>query len=110
VTGPFTTDSSVDTDTGLATIAVAGELDTSSAGSFVDAVQAVLAQGHRDLLVDLRKLEFIDSSGLRSLLLARRAVEEVAGGLTFTRSTPAVERLFAVTHFDSVFRFIQAAD
>lgn len=57
-------------------LVVRGELDLATADS-LDARLAALADRKRPVLLDLRPLSFMDSSGLRSLMLAR---ERAAGG------------------------------
>lgn len=57
-------------------LVVRGELDLATADS-LDRRLAALADRKRPVLLDLRPLSFMDSSGLRSLMLAR---ERAAGG------------------------------
>jgi anti-anti-sigma factor len=54
-----------------------GELDISSAPQVEQAVESQLAGGARQVVIDLRALSFIDSSGLRLfILLSDRARSE----------------------------------
>jgi anti-sigma B factor antagonist len=53
---------------GVVSIAVAGELDMANKDAFSDALATAQADGHAKLVIDLRKLSFMDSSGLRLLL------------------------------------------
>jgi anti-anti-sigma factor len=56
---------------GRAVVALRGELDVADAASVAAALNAVAVRA-RELIVDLAGLEFIDSSGLTALLLARK--------------------------------------
>jgi anti-sigma B factor antagonist len=59
------------------TLAVAGELDLSTAAELSERVGARLEDGVRELRLDLRSLSFMDSSGLRLLIeLSNRARRE----------------------------------
>lgn len=59
------------------TLSVAGELDLSTTTELSERVGLRLERGARDLRLDLRKLSFMDSSGLRLLIeLADRARRE----------------------------------
>ncbi len=60
-----------------ACIIVAGELDLSTAPRLEDEVQGALAHGAGEITIDLQRITFIDSSGLRLfIVLAERAAAE----------------------------------
>jgi anti-anti-sigma factor len=69
-----------------ATVAVAGEIDLSSAGDLRAAVTAAAGEGCERLLLDLSAVDFIDSTGLggllelRSTLRSREVTLEIAAG------------------------------
>jgi len=76
------------TATGTETVmAIAGEFDVSSTESFGADVGAALDHHPGSITIDARGVTFIDSSGLRSLLLARGAA--VAAGVPFRLSEPS---------------------
>lgn len=56
---------------GRAVVALRGELDVADAASVAAALTAAAARAS-ELIVDLAGLEFIDSSGLAALVLARK--------------------------------------
>jgi anti-anti-sigma factor len=63
-------------------------------------------QGAPSLIVlDLSDLSFIDSSGLRVLLLADGRARESGRELVLTRSTDAVQRVFEMTGTRDLLRF-----
>lgn len=65
---------------------LSGELDIASAPQVEIAADAILAQRVRELIIDLRALTFIDSSGLRTLIVLNdRAAGE---GWTFALIGP----------------------
>ena len=76
------------TVTGTETVmAIAGQFDISSADLFGVSVGAVLEKRPRSMTIDARGLTFVDSSGLRSLLLARDAA--ITAGVPFRVSEPS---------------------
>jgi anti-sigma B factor antagonist len=76
------------TVTGTETVmAIAGQFDMSSADLFGVSVGTVLEKRPRSMTIDARGLTFVDSSGLRSLLLARDAA--IAAGVPFRVSEPS---------------------
>lgn len=64
-----------------------GDLDIATAPVLADAVTRLMADGAvGQLLVDLAEVRFLDSSGVRALLQARKAAEE--RGVAFMVSRP----------------------
>lgn len=58
-------------------VALHGEIDLVTADHAATAVEGLLADGWRDLVLDLRGLEFMDSTGITLLVnLTRRAASE----------------------------------
>jgi stage II sporulation protein AA (anti-sigma F factor antagonist) len=51
----------------------------------------------RELVIDLRNVPYIDSSGLRALILEHRRRVEAGGSLAVTNPTPLVVRLLDLT-------------
>jgi anti-anti-sigma factor len=74
-------------------IIVEGELDASGTDWFGACVSAVLERHPTSIAVDARGLSFMDSSGLRSLLVARAAAEEAGVPFRITEPSPAVRRM-----------------
>lgn len=69
---PFALNRTLEGKTGVLTLS--GELDASSAPQVDHAVDLLVSDGAGELLIDLGEVSFIDSSGLRSLIRARRAL------------------------------------
>jgi anti-sigma B factor antagonist len=85
---------------GQTRVAVVGELDIASAPQFEEG----LAEAERDspdvLVLDLRGVEFIDSTGLRAVITADERARSTGRRLVIVRGTAAVERVFNVTQLD----------
>jgi len=69
---PFELQQALEGTTG--TLLLSGELDASSAPQVDEAVDALIAEGAAELVIDLGEVTFIDSSGLRSLIRARKSM------------------------------------
>lgn len=69
---PFDLSQALEGATG--TLLLSGELDASSSPQVDEAVDVLVAGGATELLIDLGDVTFIDSSGLRSLIRARKAL------------------------------------
>lgn len=87
-------------------IALQGELDLANIKSAEGVLQDALDSGD-ELLVDLTKLEFIDSTGLSLLVMALRRAE---GRLSFLPSeSEGVRRLLSLTGLDERMDFAEEA-
>ena len=77
-------------------ISLCGELDLANAGTAEEALQASLAAGH-SVIVDMRELEFIDSTGI-AMLVATLNEDDGESRIRFIPSAaPAVSRVLELT-------------
>jgi anti-sigma B factor antagonist len=63
---------------------LSGELDLATVGELEDALTQRLDSGE-DLVVDLRSLQFMDSSGVRALVAAHAGAQNGSGSLLIVR-------------------------
>lgn len=61
-------------ENGIAKVALAGELDASSATEFRDAIENVAAESPKRLVLLLNELTFMASAGLRVLIFAKQKI------------------------------------
>jgi anti-sigma B factor antagonist len=87
----------LETGTGVPVLVVRGELDAYSAPTLDASVEAAIARGSRRLVIDLEDVGFIDSSGLRSLIRARKQLGDEPEALQLRRPQPATVRLLQIT-------------
>ncbi len=83
---------------GVRVFALRGELDAATGRGLAE--QLTGAPGSL-VVVDLRQLTFIDSSGLGVLHTARRAAIDDGGSLVVCRPTPLVHRVLEITGLDT---------
>jgi anti-sigma B factor antagonist len=81
--------------------AVRGELDEYTG----DDLLAVLAAHPAVTSVDLGEVSFVDSAGLRSLLVARHRREQAGTGLHVRRSSSAVRRVIRLAGIAHLFAY-----
>ena len=82
-----------------------GELDMATAYCLSDAVREASAH-HERVVVDLRGLTFIDSTGLRALMSALRESESGGWTMGVVPGPPRVQRIFEVTGTESSLPFV----
>jgi anti-anti-sigma factor len=75
----------------------AGELDLRTVAQLREQLDELLNAGFTRLVIDLRKLEFMDSSGLSLLLNTHRAAQQEGWQLSLIQGGHAVRRVFEIT-------------
>ena len=75
-------------------IAVEGELDLSSALTFDEEVRRAEERRPRTLVIDLSRLRFLDSTGLRLIMSAQARAKKQGHRLAIVEGTQAVQRIF----------------
>lgn len=85
---------------GLVHIVLRGELDLSTVGKVQDALHQVESTAPPVILLDLSKLTFLDSTGLRCLVTADQRARETGRRLVLVRGPDAVQRVFAITRLE----------
>ena len=84
-------------DADLARLQVLGELDLQTVPRLEAEIAAVRAGGVKRVIIDLRGLEFMDSTGLRCLLECDAEARQDGFSLALVPGPPAVQRVFEVT-------------
>ncbi|MDJ1184934.1 STAS domain-containing protein [Roseofilum casamattae] len=80
-----------------------GILDSTKAARFREEVHSLVKSGANIILVDLKEVTFIDSSGLGALVAALKTVRSDGGQLAVCSINEQVRMLFELTSMDRVF-------
>ena len=91
---------------GTCVIALRGELDLSTAPA-LDAAMQSLPLDAAKVRLDLSELSFVDSAGLRQLVISHGSC---AGTLTFANLQPHLEQLFKLTGLEGLFTIERRPD
>jgi anti-sigma B factor antagonist len=78
-------------------LALSGELDIASAPALERALDEFGASIPRRVVIDLTDVTFMDSTGLRALLLARQRTEDVDHELVLRPGPRQVQRVFELS-------------
>ena len=94
------------------TIAAKGELDRSTVDLLNQAILEAEATTAREIVVDLSPLEFMDSSGVRLMLMAHARSQADSNRLSLVRGRGRVQRVFQRTGTERLlpFRRLTASD
>lgn len=98
---PTNLSTQADSWNGVAVVAVDGEIDLSTAPRLGQALEQALVPG-APLVVDMARVEFIDSAGTHTLVLADRAASDRGGRLLIVPSV-FVSRVLEVSGLDRAF-------
>jgi anti-anti-sigma factor len=82
---------------GTPVLTVTGEIDLSSAGHFAQELAMLIDDEHGTARVDLSAVTFIDSSGVRELLAAKRRAEGTGTQLVLASPSAACRRVLEIS-------------
>ena len=80
-----------------------GRLDSGRVDIFKNAFDAEIDEGRDHVVIDFEHTDFIASSGLRVLLLARKRIDQRGGRMAMCNMKPHVLSLFRTAGFDRMF-------
>jgi anti-anti-sigma factor len=94
---------------GTVLVRLHGEFDVACVERFEEELEGALDDEAQTLILDLRGLGFIDSSGLRMLVMLDRTTSEDALGFTVLCGDGAVRRVLRETGLDGVLPLVGSA-
>lgn len=89
---------------------VAGEIDVYTAIRLREAIVAAIDEGHIRLVVDVEKVQFLDSTGLGVLVGALKRVRSDGGSLDIVCTHSRLLKIFEITGLDKVFGLHSSID
>jgi anti-sigma B factor antagonist len=84
-------------DDGNPTLVVSGEIDLAVATRFAQALESIVERTTGTAVVDLSQVDFIDSSGIRELLHAKRNAELKHSELVLRAPSPQCRHVLEVS-------------
>ncbi len=82
---------------------IGGEIDVYTAPRLRERLIEMVSTGEKRVVVDLGRVEFLDSTGLGVLVGAHRRLRANAGSLTLVCPHERLLKIFRITGLDSVF-------
>jgi anti-anti-sigma factor len=96
---------SAETGDDVVVVGVSGDLDLSTAPELERSLTRVQTDG-RAVVLDLRRVSFMDSSGLRVILAADARARSAGTRLVLVEGPPGVQRIFQLTLLDRRLEFV----
>jgi anti-sigma B factor antagonist len=89
---------------------VAGEIDVYTAPQLRERLVELVESGARRVVVDLGRVEFLDSTGLGVLVGALKRLRGVGGELSLVCAQERLLKIFRITGLDRVFTLHESVD
>jgi anti-anti-sigma factor len=80
-------------------VSVTGRIDTISAPDLQQKLEEIVAQGEKRIVIDLSRLEYVSSAGLRSLLIGAQKTKASGGKLCCCALQGMVKQVFEISGF-----------
>jgi anti-anti-sigma factor len=90
----------IEHDQGAPRLVVSGELDLASAEVLTSQMKQLESTEPPLLVLDLRELDFMDSTGLRTVIAADNRAKDRGARLVIVRASEEVNRVFRLTRMD----------
>ena len=91
-------------------VSLQGHLDTLSSQGLEDRLTALIAGGEHRLLLDCSSLEYVNSSGLKAILVTAKALEPVGGKLVLCGLSPNVFMIFEMIGFTRILTIVSTRE
>lgn len=101
---------SADLSNGWVSITVEGEVDLATVGELQSAIESVYENGGKPLVVDLTGTSFMDSTGLKTLVIANRRFSESERDFALAVSGGPVSRLIDLSGVDASIRIVDSPE
>ena len=89
---------------------VAGEVDVYTAPKLREKLVELVGDGHHHLIVDMTKVEFLDSTGLGVLVGGLKRVRSHEGSLALVCDQERILKIFRITGLTKVFPIYDSLD
>jgi anti-sigma B factor antagonist len=90
---------SIRKDGGILIVSVDGRIDTLSASEFQSRMEELMNRDEKSVVLDLEKLQYVSSAGLRAILVAAKKAGSLGKGLSCCSLQEMVGKVFDVSGF-----------
>jgi anti-sigma B factor antagonist len=84
-------------------VELSGEIDVYTSPKVKDAISELIDQGHYNLIINLEKVRYIDSTGLGVLIGGLKRVREHGGSVSLVCTNPQIKKIFDITGLVKIF-------
>ena len=91
-------------------VTIDDHLDTTTAPQLERALHGLIDNGDQRILIDCTELRYVNSAGLKALLLVAKRLEANSGALVLCALAPNVSMVFTMIGFDRVLKILPNRD
>jgi anti-anti-sigma factor len=91
----------------LTVLNLAGEIDVAAAPQLKNVFKSLIDAGKVNIIVDLKDVDFIDSSGLGIFVVGYKSAKAKGGKIKFSSAKPEVIKVIELTRLDKHFELFQ---
>jgi anti-sigma B factor antagonist len=95
---------------GFAVLSVRGEVDVYTAPRFRERLIELVSEGKHKIIVDLEGVDFLDSTGLGTIISALKRARTHGGDMRLVCTQPRIKRLFEITGLDKAVPLMPTLD
>ena len=95
---------------GFLVLGLEGRLDAVSSKMFEEKVLALVDGGERRIVIDLSRLDYVSSAGLRVFLVASKRFTAAGGKVVLCSLQEPVKQVFDILGFYSIFSILNSKD
>ena len=89
---------------GVTLVELIGRVDSSNAEQLGDSLTHEIDNGNINLVLDLSRVDYMSSAGLRELVSAYKKVKRVAGDVRLVQPSPRVQEILEMSGLDTIFQ------
>lgn len=97
-------------DNGVPVIRLEGEVDVYTAPQLKQQMISLLEAGTKQMIIDLTRVEYFDSTALGVLIGGLKRMRERDGNLSLICPNPRIRRVFEITGLDKIFDIYNNVD
>lgn len=91
-------------------IELEGEVDVYTAPQLKQQMINLLESGAKEMIVDLTKVDYLDSTALGVLIGGLKRMREMDGNMVLVCPSPRIRRVFEITGLDKIFDIYNSVD
>jgi anti-anti-sigma factor len=95
---------------GIWVVTPSGRLDSTTARSLEVALTAQLDASHTRLVLDMTRVSYISSSGLKVIMSAWRRAQKLGGSIVLVGLSPRVQEVFEISGFSTIFTTVASLE
>ena len=92
------------------TLSLKGRLDLSSGAGLKEKVKSLMAENHNTIHLNLKEVDFINSSGLGVLVSIMKEIRLQKGRLTLSNLASYVQEIFEITQLSHIFEIYESEE